>query len=211
MPSPLATVALLVVGLVLTVAGYIIFEEAIALLGLLAGLSVGVALLGNEAIPGQWDLAVLVVALVVGLVLAVTLQMVLVALFGAAIGFGVGLLVSGASLSALETLADPILGACVVLGVVGAFFLKTPIFMLASAGWGSTLLCLAFGIEPFAAQPSLQSAALAPSTPNLVFEVLGLAAQVGLWYYARTRLEDGQTIKGILTRRAGRRFEAVRS
>ncbi len=213
MPSLLVTLVLLVVGLALTVAGYLFFEEAITVIGFLFGLSIGLAALGNPDIPGQWDLVVLVAAPLVGMVLAITIELLLVAIVGGAIGFGVGVLVTGVSPADPVSLFDPagaVLVGCLLLGAVGAFFLKTPIFMVASAGWGSTLLCFALGIDAFATGVALQSGGLVPTVPNLAFNLVGIVTQAGLWYYLHQTLDDDETVRGILARRAGRRYGSLR-
>jgi hypothetical protein len=211
MTSLLVTVALFLIGAALCVGGYLFFKEAFYLLGLLAGLSVGVFALGNDAIPGQWDLAVLVVAPLVGLVLAMWIRTMAITVFGAALGFAVGWLVAGISVPPVTNLANPVLAAAVVVGIIAAFFLETPIMMFASASWGATLLTIVFNGQLFAGETP--EAVLASGLPMVywVLLVFGLGTQLGLWYYLRTRLDDGQTLKGLIMRRVGRRIGSLRN
>ena len=211
MASPLVTLALLVLGLALCAGGYLFFKEAFYLLGLLAGLSVGIFALGNEAIPGQWDLAVLVAAPLVGLLLAMWIRTMAITVFGAALGFAVGWVVAGISVPPVSNLADPVLGVAVVVGIVAAFLLETPIMMFASASWGATLLTVVFNGQLFSA--GTPEAMLTSGLPTIywVFLALGLGAQIAVWYSLRTYLEDGQTLKGLIMRRAGRRVGSLRN
>ena len=212
MASILVTLLLLVLGLALAAGGFLFFKEAFYLLGALAGLSVGVAALGSEAVPGQWDLAALVVAPVVGLALAAALRVLFVALIGALIGGFVGIVVSGASLSPVADLVNPVVGTGIVVGIVGAFFAETVIFMFASASWGARLITIAFGatLVPETGPPEANVLALFSALYWAVF-VLGLAAQIGVWYYLRTYLDDDESLRGIVFNRAGRRYESLRS
>lgn len=211
MTSLLVTVALFLIGAALCVGGYLFFKEAFYLLGLLAGLSVGVFALGNDAIPGQWDLAVLIIAPLVGLVLAMWIRTMAITVFGAALGFAVGWLVAGISVPPVTNLANPVLAAAVVVGIIAAFFLETPIMMFASASWGATLLTIVFNGQLFAGETP--EAVLASGLPMVywVLLVFGLGTQLGLWYYLRTRLDDGQTLKGLIMRRVGRRIGSLRN
>lgn len=211
MASLLVTLALFVLGGTLCVGGYLFFKEAFYLLGLLLGLSVGVFALGNESVPDQWELLILVVAPVVGLLIAISLRTLAITVFGAAIGFAVGWLVAGISVPPVTNLLSPILAVCIVLGVVGAFLIETPIMMFASASWGATLLTVVFAGQLF--QGSTPEAILASGLPTMywVFLVLGLGTQVGVWYYLRKTLDDDQTLKGILMRRVGQRVGSLRN
>lgn len=211
MASPLVTLGLLALGLALCVGGYLFFKEAFYLLGLLAGLSVGVFALGNEAILGQWDLAVLVVAPLVGLLAAMWVRTIAITLFGAALGFAVGWLVAGVSVPPVTNLANPVLAGAVVAGIIAAFLLETPIMMFASASWGATLLTVVFNGQLFSGETP--EAILASGLPTIywLFLVGGLAAQLGVWYSLRTYLDDDQTLKRVLMRRAGRRVGSLRN
>lgn len=212
MASILVTLLMLVLGLALAAGGFLFFKEAFYLLGALAGLSVGIAAFGNEAVPGEWELAVLVVAPVVGLVLAVALRVLFVALVGVLIGGAVGIVVAGVSLSPITNLVNPIVATGIVLGVIGAFFAETVIFMFASASWGARLVTVAFGapLVPADAPPGTNLLALFSFLYWAVF-LLGLIAQVGVWYYLRTYLDDDESLRGIVFNRAGRRYESLRS
>jgi hypothetical protein len=210
MASPLVTLALLVLGLALCVGGYLFFKEAFYLLGLLAGLSVGVFALGHPDIPDQWELLVLVAAPVVGLMLAIWIRTMIITLFGAGAGFAVGWVVAGISVPPVSNLASPVLVGSVILGIIGAFLLETVLMMFASAGWGATLLTIVFNGSLFLAETP--EAALTAKVPTMywVFYAFGLGAQVAVWYYLRTYLDDDQTLKGVVMRRAGRKTKSVR-
>jgi len=210
MASPLVTLALFFIGAALCVGGYLFFKEAFYLLGLLAGLGVGLFALGNESVPDQWELLVLVAAPVVGLLIAISVRTIAITVFGAAIGFAVGWFVAGISVPPVTNLLSPVLGVCVVLGIVGAFVIETPIMMFASASWGATLLTVVFRGDLF--RGATPEAALTSGLPAMywVFLALGLGAQIAVWYYLRQRLDDDQTLKGVLMRRAGRRVGSLR-
>jgi hypothetical protein len=211
MASLLVTLALFCIGAALCVGGYLFFKEAFYLLGLLAGLGVGLFALGNESVPDQWELLVLVAAPIVGLLIAISLRTLAIAVFGALVGFAVGWVIAGISVPPVTNLADPILAGAVILGIVGAFFIETPIMMFASASWGATLLTVVFRGELF--RGATPEAALTSGLPMMywVFLVFGLGAQIALWYYLRNTLDDDQTLKGVLVRRAGQRVGSLRN
>ena len=206
MTSPIVTAALLALGVALCAGGYLFLSEAFSLLGLLAGLSIGVFGLGIEAIPGQWDFAVLVVAPLAGLLLARWIQAVALVVFGAAIGFAIGWVVAGISVPPVTNLIHPVLAVAVVLGIVAASFVETPVVMVASASWGAALLTIVFDGRLF--QAGTPGALLTSGLPTAywIFLLLGLGSQSVVWYYRRTVLDDDQT----LTRAAVHRLRSSR-
>ena len=212
MSSPLVTVLLLVVGIGLAAGGFLFFNEALYGLGLLAGLSVGLAAFTTESLPQQWKLIVLVVAPLVGLALAGSIKTLLVAVPGALMGAAIAVVYANISLASPANLLDPIVAVGAVGGLVLALLVETPILVVLTASWGAALVSLALG-GPFL-QPgaTLQSSVL--DLLSLTYWVvfgLGILTQVGVWYYVRRKLDDGQSLKGVLLSGAGKRVGSMRN
>lgn len=205
MASPLVTALMVVLGLALCAGGFLFFKEAFYLLGLLAGLSVGLVAFSRSLLPGQWGLLALVIAPLVGLALAAWIRTVALAVIGALAGGAIGVVVAGISVPPVTNLFDPILAVCVVVGVVGAYVAETVVLMVASASWGAALLSAGFGVPLFDSGLSLQNGLvnLLPTIYWVLF-ALGLATQLVVWYLLRTRLDDGQSLKGVVVRKTGR-------
>jgi uncharacterized protein (DUF486 family) len=93
-----------------------------------------------------------------------------------------------------------------------ALLVETPILVVLTASWGAALVSLALG-GPFL-QPgaTLQSSVL--DLLSLTYWVvfgLGILTQVGVWYYVRRKLDDGQSLKGVLLSGAGKRVGSMRN
>jgi uncharacterized protein (DUF486 family) len=201
----MVTILLLVVGLALAGGGFLFFNEALYGLGLLAGLSVGLAAFTMESVPQQWKLVVLVAAPLVGLALAGSIKTLLVAVPGALAGALVAVVATGIDLSSPANLIDPAVAAGAAVGLVVALVVETPVLVLLTASWGATLVSVALGAPVLREGVSLQSSAFEVLTLSYwVVFALGVLAQVALWYYVRRVLDADQSIKGLVLRRAGR-------
>lgn len=212
MASPMVTILLLVVGLALAGGGFLFFNEALYGLGLLAGLSVGLAAFTMESVPQQWKLVVLVAAPLVGLALAGSIKTLLVAVPGALMGAGVAIVFGNISITSAMSLADPIVVGGAVVGVILALLVETPILILLTASWGATLVSIALGgalLQP--GVPIQESVTSFLSMTYWALFALGVLTQVGVWYYVRTQLDDGQSLKGVVLRGAGKRVGSLRN
>ena len=212
MASPMVTILLLVVGLALAGGGFLFFNEALYGLGLLAGLSVGLAAFTMESVPQQWKLVVLVAAPLVGLALAGSIKTLLVAVPGALMGAGVAIVFGNISITSAMSLADPIVVGGAVVGVILALLVETPILILLTASWGATLVSIALGgslLQP--GVPIQESVTNFLSLTYWALFALGVLTQVGVWYYVRTQLDDGQSLKGVVLRGAGKRVGSLRN
>jgi hypothetical protein len=205
MASLLVTLALLVLGLALAAGGFLFFTEALYGLGLLAGLSVGLVAYTAEGVPEGWGLAVLVAAPLVGLALAGSVKTLLVAVPGTLAGAAIAVVAAGVNLSSLVNLVDPAVAVGAAVGLVVALVVETPVLILLTASWGAILVSVALGAPVFQPDVSLQSSALDLLTVQYwVTFALGVVAQVGVWYYVRRVLDDGQSLKRLAARRLGR-------
>ena len=212
MASPMVTVLLLVVGLALAGGGFLFFNEALYGLGLLAGLSVGLAAFTMESVPQQWKLVVLVAAPLVGLALAGSIKTLLVAVPGALMGAGVAIAFGNISLASPANLLDPIVAAGAVVGLVLGLVVETPILIVLTSSWGATLVSIALGgslLQP--GVPIQESVTNFLSLTYWAIFALGILTQVGVWYYVRTQLDDGQSLKGAVLRGAGKRVGSLRN
>jgi hypothetical protein len=208
----MVTILLLVVGLALAGGGFLFFNEALYGLGLLAGLSVGLAAFTMESVPQQWKLVVLVAAPLVGLALAGSIKTLLVAVPGALMGAGVAIVFGNISITSAMSLADPIVVGGAVVGVILALLVETPILILLTASWGATLVSIALGgalLQP--GVPIQESVTSFLSMTYWALFALGVLTQVGVWYYVRTQLDDGQSLKGVVLRGAGKRVGSLRN
>jgi hypothetical protein len=203
MASALTVLALFLLGLGLAFGGFLLFRTALYGLGLLLGLSAGLAAFASGTF-GDWGIVVLVAAPLLGVALAGIARLLIIAIPGAIGGAFVTATATDTALlplSAVEpsALAPVVAGALV--GIVVAYFLETAIAVVVTASWGATLVSLALGgatLEGPGAVADLVGALY------IAIVVLGVVAQVALWYYLRTTLDDDEDAKRVLLRRAGK-------
>ncbi|WP_262174855.1 hypothetical protein [Haloarcula laminariae] len=212
MLTPLVAVVLLVVGVLLTVGGFLFFREGVYALGFLLGLSVGIVALGNGDVPGRWALVVLVAAPLVGVAIAALYRYFIVVVPGAVFGGWAAMALSGVSLSSPVDSLAPVVITGAILGIVAAWFLETAIIMLVSASWGATLITVALGAPLLDSAASLETGLLAAATLfRGVLTLVGLAVQSGIWFYLRRSLDDDEQLREVVLRAAGKQYEALRS
>jgi hypothetical protein len=202
MASILVTAALFVLGLVLAVAGFLLFRTALYGLGLLLGLSVGLAAFASGS-AGEWGIVVLIAAPLLGVALAAVARLLLIAVPGAVGGAAVAAAVTGTSLTPVDQLSQSALATIVagaLVGMVVAYFLETAIAVVVTASWGASLVSLTLGAATFD-----DPANLAQVLGILYWGVfaVGVVAQVSLWYYLRQNLDDDEDPRKFLMRRAG--------
>jgi hypothetical protein len=202
MASAIVVLGLFLLGLGLAFGGFLLFRTALYGLGLLLGLSAGLAAFASGNF-GDWGIVVLVAAPLVGVALAGIARLLIIAVPGALGGAFVTAVVTDTALlplSAVEpsALAPVVAGALV--GIVVAYFLETAIAVVVTASWGASLVSLALGgatLEGPGAVADLVGALY------IAVLVLGVVTQVALWYYLRTNLDDDEDAKRFLLRRAG--------
>ncbi|MFB6188298.1 MAG: hypothetical protein ABEI57_00285 [Halapricum sp.] len=185
---------LIVLGIVLATTGVFIYRKALygfgGLLGGAGGGLVGVAI-GADLLV--FALAILL-GVVVGIWLILTAYRMAILAAGAITGLAVGMYVAGASLTAPGSLADPIVGIGLVLGLIAGWVLKKVIVVVVSAAWGASLVSI--GLAPQVNGLTNVKAIVDAFVSPWLYAVFvgGIVVQIGLWaylhYYAGDDEED---------------------
>ena len=207
MTSVAVTVGLFLLGVVLTAAGFLLFKTALYGLGLLLGLSVGLAVFTSGS-TGDWGMVVLVAAPLLGLGLAAVARLLLIAVPGALGGATVALIVTGTSLADLTVSSLPPVVAGALIGVVVAYLLETAIAVLVTASWGASLVSLSLGTATVSDPSALADLV---GAVYLAVLVVGIVAQAVLWYYLRQNVGEDEDPRAFLLRRAGKAVGSLRS